>query len=64
MTSTPDWSDRYDEELALGMMRQSNAPEGGGDAGVPGYLGIRFTEVSPGRCVAELVLPAPVAMCS
>ncbi len=56
MSSMPDWSDRYDEELALGMMRQSNAPEGGGDTGVPGYLGIRFTDVTPGRCVAELVV--------
>ncbi len=54
MTETNDWSDRFDEELALGMMRQSNAPEGGGDTGVPGYLGIRFTEVTPGSCVAEL----------
>jgi uncharacterized protein (TIGR00369 family) len=24
------------------------------DGGLPGYLGIRFTEVAPGRCVAEL----------
>jgi uncharacterized protein (TIGR00369 family) len=50
----PDWTDRYDEEIALGMLRLSNGPEGGGDKGVPGYLGIRFTEVAPGRCVAEL----------
>lgn len=54
MTDTTDWTDRFDEELALGMLRQSQAPEGGGDTGVPGYLGIRFTAVEPGRCVAEL----------
>ena len=53
MTETNPWSDRFDEELAIGMMRRSQAPEGG-DTGVPGYLGIRFTEVGPGRCVAEL----------
>jgi uncharacterized protein (TIGR00369 family) len=56
VTATPDWSDRYDEDLANHMLRLSNGPEGGGDAGVPGYLGIRFTSVEPGRCVAELVV--------
>ena len=55
MSETNQWSDRFDEELALGMMRRSQEP-GGGDSGVPGYLGIRFTEVEPGRCVAELVV--------
>ena len=53
MTGTTDWTDRYDEELALGMLRRSQGPEGG-DTGLPGFLGIRFTEVEPGRCVAEL----------
>jgi len=48
-----DWADRYDEELAIGMMQFSQSPEGG-EHGVPGYLGIRFTAVSPGRCVAEI----------
>jgi 1,4-dihydroxy-2-naphthoyl-CoA hydrolase len=56
VTVTPDWTERFDEELALGMMRLSKSPEGGGDNGVPGYLGIRFTEVTPGGCVAELVV--------
>jgi uncharacterized protein (TIGR00369 family) len=56
VTATPDWSDRYDEDLANHMLRLSNGPEGGGDTGVPGYLGIRFTSVEPGRCVAELVV--------
>ena len=53
----PDWADRFDEQIAQGMLRRSQAPEGGdtgGDDGLPGYLGIRFTEVLPGRCTAEL----------
>jgi uncharacterized protein (TIGR00369 family) len=53
VTDTNDWSDRYDDEIAQAMLKLSRAPEGG-DRGVPGYLGIRFTEVGPGRCVAEL----------
>jgi 1,4-dihydroxy-2-naphthoyl-CoA hydrolase len=53
VTGTTDWTDSYDEELARGMLSRSQAPEGG-DTGVPEYLGIRFTEVEPGRCVAEL----------
>jgi 1,4-dihydroxy-2-naphthoyl-CoA hydrolase len=53
VTEMPDWSDRFDEELANGMLRRSAAPEGG-ETGLPAYLGIRFTEVGPGRCVAEL----------
>jgi 1,4-dihydroxy-2-naphthoyl-CoA hydrolase len=52
MTDTTDWSDRFDEELALVMLRRSQSPEG--DTGLPGYLGIRFTEIEAGRCVAEL----------
>lgn len=53
MTDTTDWSDRFDQELAHMLLHRSQAPEGS-DTGVPGYLGIRFTEVEPGRCVAEL----------
>ena len=53
MTETTDWTDRFDEELANAMLRQTTSAEGGG-TGVPGYLDIRFTEVGPGRCVAEL----------
>ncbi len=53
MNEPMDWADRYDEEIAAAMLRLSRSPEGG-DSGVPGYLGIRFTEVGPGRCVAEL----------
>lgn len=53
MTETTDWSDRFDQELAQMMLRGAHAPEGT-DTGVPGYLDIRFTEVEPGRCVAEL----------
>lgn len=53
MTDASDWADRFDEELAAGMLSLSRGPEGS-DTGVPGYLGIRFTEVEPGRCVAEL----------
>ena len=45
MTDTTDWSDRFDQELAHMMLRQSEAPEGYG-TGVPGYLDIRFTEDS------------------
>jgi uncharacterized protein (TIGR00369 family) len=56
VSPTPDWTDRFDEDLANHMLRLSNGPEGGGDTGVPGYLGIRFTAVEPGRCVAELVV--------
>lgn len=53
MTDTPDWSDRYDEEVANAMLARSQAPEGS-DTGVPEYLGIHFTEVGAGRVVAEL----------
>ena len=53
MTAPNDWTDRFDEELARGMLRLSQAPEGG-ETGVPAYLGIRFTSVEAGRCVAEL----------
>jgi uncharacterized protein (TIGR00369 family) len=47
------WSDRYDQELADGMIRRSLAPEGA-DTGVPGYLGIKITEAGPGWCVGEI----------
>jgi len=53
VTETTDWTDRFDEELAREMVRLSQSPEGG-NAGLPGYLDIRFSEVGPGRCVAEL----------
>ena len=53
MTDTTDWTDRFDRELARALLDRSQAPEGSG-TGVPGYLGIRFTEVEPGWCVAEL----------
>jgi 1,4-dihydroxy-2-naphthoyl-CoA hydrolase len=53
VTDTTDWSDRFDQELADTMLLRSAAPEGA-DTGVPGYLDIRFTEVGPGWCVAEL----------
>ncbi len=53
MTDTTDWTDRFDRELAEMLLTRSQAPEGSG-TGVPGYLGIRFTEVEAGRCVAEL----------
>src|SRR5690349_14383872 len=53
MPDVSDWTERFDEELADGMLSLSRSPEGG-DRGVPGYLGIRFVEVVPGRCVAEL----------
>lgn len=53
MTATTDWSDRFDRELADMMLTGAQAPEGT-ETGVPGYLGIRFTQVEPGRCVAEI----------
>lgn len=53
MTDTTDWSDRFDQDLAEVLLSGSAGPEGS-ETGVPGYLGIRFTEVGPGRCVAEL----------
>ena len=53
MTETTDWSDRFDKELADSLLRRSQAPEGS-DTGIPGFLDIRFTEVEPGRCVAEI----------
>ena len=52
MSEPQDWSDRYDAELAEGMLLAAQAPEG--DAGVPGFLGIRFTDVGPGWCTAEV----------
>ena len=55
MTENADWSEHFNEDLARYMLRDpAGAPEGGGRDGVPGYLGIRFREVEPGRCVAEL----------
>ena len=53
MAEAPDWTDRFDEEIAAAMVRGWDSPEGG-DTGIPEYLGIRFTEVTPGRAVAEL----------
>ena len=53
MTDPTDWSDRFDQELADALLTGSYVPEGS-VTGVPGYLGIRFTEVGPGRCVAEV----------
>lgn len=53
MTPPTDWSDRFDAELAELMVTGTQAPEGVG-GGIPGFLGIRFTEVGPGLCVAEL----------
>lgn len=50
MTEIPtEWVERFDPALAEVML-------GGGlnDTGVPGFLGLRFTSVEPGRCVAEL----------
>ena len=52
MTDTTDWADRFDQELADGMLGRAAGPEG--ETGVPDYLGIRFTSIEPGRCVAEL----------
>lgn len=48
-----DWSDRYDATIGEWMLRDRTSAEGAG-TGVPDYLGIRFTEVGPGSCVAEL----------
>jgi len=53
VTDAPDLSDRFDEELAAAMLR-GFAGQDGLDTGLPGYLGIRFTAVEPGHCVAEL----------
>ena len=53
MADAPDWTDRFDEEIAAAMVRGWDSPEGG-ETGIPEYLGIRFTEVTPGRAVAEL----------
>ena len=53
MTETSEWAERFDEALAKGMLRGSFGPEGA-EGGIPGYLGIRFTSVEAGSCVAEL----------
>jgi uncharacterized protein (TIGR00369 family) len=53
VTETTDWSDRFDQELARMMLHRSQTSEGS-ETGVPGYLDIRFTEIEPSRCVAEL----------
>jgi 1,4-dihydroxy-2-naphthoyl-CoA hydrolase len=50
VTDVPsEWTERFDAELAGVML-------GGGttDTGVHGFLGIRFTAVEAGRCVAEV----------
>jgi uncharacterized protein (TIGR00369 family) len=41
--------ERFDGELARFMLDGRLT-----DTGVPGFLGIRFTAVEPGRCVAEV----------
>lgn len=51
--SDTDWTDRFDSEVAQAMLRGWEAPEGV-EQGLPGYLGIRFTAVEPGVCVAEM----------
>jgi uncharacterized protein (TIGR00369 family) len=53
VSEAPDWHDRFDAELAQ-MMLEQGQNVGGIDGGVPGYLGIRFTEITPEGCVAEL----------
>ncbi|MEJ5254381.1 MAG: PaaI family thioesterase [Acidimicrobiales bacterium] len=53
MHDQPQWAERFDHEIAEAMVRASAAPEGF-NTGIPAYLGIHFTEVVPGRCVAEL----------
>jgi uncharacterized protein (TIGR00369 family) len=50
--------EHFDQELADGMMRGGLATEGSGGPGVPGYLGIRFTSITPGEVVAELDVTA------
>lgn len=59
---TVRFGDRFDPDLAAWML--SNGSDGGG---IPGYLGMRFTEVGPGWCTcridvtAELLNPVGVA---
>lgn len=53
MTEQPDWTDRFDRELAAAMLQNSRSPEGS-QGGIPSFLGIRYTSVEPGICVAEV----------
>jgi uncharacterized protein (TIGR00369 family) len=53
VSAANSWDDRFDEELARMMLSRSESPEGS-EGGLPGYLGIRFVAVEPGRCIAEL----------
>jgi uncharacterized protein (TIGR00369 family) len=46
---TARFGDRFDRELADAIVGRSF-----NDGGVPGYLGIRFTDMGPGWAVAEL----------
>jgi uncharacterized protein (TIGR00369 family) len=48
-----DWSDRFDAELAQGMLKMAASPEGG-NKGLPAYLGMKLTDVRPGEVVVEL----------
>ncbi|WP_249009745.1 PaaI family thioesterase [Conexibacter sp. DBS9H8] len=46
--TTGGLKERYNAELARGILEWGNSTEG-----LPGYLGIRFIDVSPGRLSAE-----------
>jgi 1,4-dihydroxy-2-naphthoyl-CoA hydrolase len=46
--------DTFDQELADHMVAGAMDRAGGGGGGVPQYLGIRFTSITPGVAVAEL----------
>ena len=44
--------ERYDEDLATSILHSGAMLDGG----LPGYLGIRHTDVGPGRLVAEIAV--------
>lgn len=49
MSDPTEWAQQFDADLAQLMLSGGTT-----DSGVPGFLGVRFTTVEPGRCVAEL----------
>jgi uncharacterized protein (TIGR00369 family) len=56
---TPDeltarYGERFDQQMADAMVNLSGAH----DAGLPGYLGMRFVEVGAGWCVCEIDITA------
>lgn len=54
--STPPFADRFNPEIAAGMMRLNNDAT----SGLPHYLGVTFDDLRPGELDATMVVPKAV----